>query len=237
MFMTKKSLYRISLITILILVLLSFFATTIFRPFLSKFLVSVFKNHARGQYVCTLDNDGVHVGQLYKINKNEKKLLKTYRSNSCIFSRPTVNAGFFVFAIGGGGGATPFESGSMGQIISSRIKITKPVLVIKIGKGGNGTYINENNQYFDAKDGEATTISELKIRANGGSRSTRMTPLGNGLSPQRADNFIPQKYLDLYKISADATYGLGGEYIEKRNNSRMKFNSNAGNAGVVIIQW
>ena len=180
----------------LVLILLCLLAITIFRPVLSNYAISTLGKYTKGQYVCALDNEGMHVGQLYKINKGQKELLKTYYSNSCIFSKPKNITRFFILAIGGGGGATPYESGRPGQVVSKRVKVSDSILVIKIGKGGSGTYITSDNQFIDAKNGEPTTISGIKIVADGGFASTRMTQLGVGVSTDRNGDYISEKYID-----------------------------------------
>jgi len=222
--MLRKFDFRLFLIIVLILVLLCFLLATIFRPFLSNYAISALSKYTKGQYVCTLDSEGMHVGKLYKINKNQKELLRTYHSNSCIFSKPKNSTGFFVLAIGGGGGATPFESGRSGQVVSKHLNISDSILVIKVGKGGSGTYITDDNRFIDAKNGEATTVSGIKITADGGFASTRMTQLGVGVSPDRNGDYISKKYLDLYKLSADERYGAGGEYsiFEKQAQRQSK---------------
>ena len=76
--MSRKFNFRLFLITLLILILLCLLAITIFRPVLSNYAISTLSKYTKGQYVCTLDDEGMHVGQLYKINKGQKELLKTY---------------------------------------------------------------------------------------------------------------------------------------------------------------
>lgn len=173
------------------------------------------------------------MGKLYKLNNGEKKLVHKSVSNSCIFSRPKVNAGFFVFAIGGGGGATPFESGNSGQIVSKHFWIKKPVIVIKIGKGGRGTFMDESDKFVDAKDGESTTIEDLTVTAQGGSKSTRMTPLGGEV--HTLTYHIPEKYHLLYGISKSEKFGSGGKFDLKTKDTSAKAQS--GHSGAVIIQW
>ena len=114
------------------------------------------------------------------------------------------------------------------------MKISKPVLILKIGKGGSGTFITDDNQFVDAQKGEDTIISELKIVAEGGFASNRMTQLGVGVSPDRNGDYIPEKYFDLYKISPDDMYGAGGEYSPFAKTDKK---ANNGHAGLVIIQW
>ncbi len=218
---------------LLIIFVLSQLVLVVFKPYISAKLINFAKKYTRGRFVCTLNTQGEHVARLYKINGKEEKLVHSATGNSCIFSRPKVNAGFFIFASGGGGGATPYESGKNGEIISKHKQITNPVIVIKIGKGGTGTYIDENNNFIDAKDGETTTIESLKIIAHGGSKSTRMTPMG---SKQVQDEYhIPEKYYYLYDISKSSKYGLGGQYNQKTSNISAKAQN--GHSGAVIIQW
>lgn len=205
----------------------------VLKPYLTAKYIFIAKKYAKGQYTCTLDNKGRHVGRLYKITNGKKKLLKTYVSNSCIFARPKVNAGFFVFAIGGGGGATPYESGHSGQIISKFKHISQPFVVIKIGKGGHGTFVGEDGTFIDAQDGYPTIIDDLNMVAMGGSKSTRMTPLGH--EPVIVDYHIPEKYHFLYDISKSAKYGAGGQYNLHTKASSAKAES--GHSGAVVIQW
>lgn len=228
--MTKK---KIVLASVFALIILSQLIFVVFKPYFSAKAIYLAQKYARGRFVCTLNAQGEHVGKLYKINNGKAELIHSATSNSCIFSRPKVNAGFFIFATGGGGGATPYESGQNGQIISKRRHITKPVIIIKIGKGGQGTHLGENDEFIDAKDGEATTISEIKIRANGGLKSTRMTPLGTKHHTQ--EYHIPEKYHYLYDIPKSAKYGKGGQYNEKTAKTSAK--AQDGHAGAVIIQW
>lgn len=208
------------------------FAVVLKPYFYSKFLEAA-KKCTRGRYICTLDSKGRHLGKLYKINNGKQELVRTSVSNSCIFSRPKINAGFFVFAIGGGGGATPYESGKAGQIISKHKSINAPVIIIKIGQGGKGTYLGEKDIFVDAKDGEATTIDDLKITAAGGSRSTRMTP--SGAAHVAGGYHIPEKYRYLYDISSSAKYGLGGQSDKDAKSRSAK--APDGHSGAVIIQW
>lgn len=218
---------------IFIFILVTQLFLVVFKPVFSNYVLKLAKQYSRGRYVCTLDNQGQHTSRLYKLNNGEKTLIKTSVSNSCIFSRPKVNAGFFVFAIGGGGGATPYESGNAGQIISKHVNINKPVIVIKIGKGGRGTYVGDGDEFIDSKDGSATTINDLKLTAHGGSKSTRMTPLGS--PAQVTTNHIPEKYHHLYGISNSAQFGAGGEFDIKTKDTSAKAKS--GHSGAVIIQW
>lgn len=228
------SLFRKSLIAVFSLIILSLLFSVVFKPVFSNIYISLAKKYARGQFICTLDNNGQHLGRLYKFNgtTDKKELVHTSISNSCIFSRPKINAGFFVFAIGGGGGATPYEGGKSGQIISKHIRINKPVIVIKIGKGGKGTYL-EGSKFIDAKDGSDTTISHINITAQGGSKSTRMTPLGAPL--KQIEYHIPDKYHQLYDISKSAKYGEGGQFEKHIKDTSAKAQS--GHSGAVIIQW
>ena len=136
---------KIVLISVLALVITSQLVIVVFKPYISAKLIDLAKKYTRGRFVCTLNANGEHVAKLYKISGKKEKLIRSVTGNSCIFSRPKVNAGFFIFASGGGGGATPYESGKNGEIISKHKQITNPVIVIKIGKGGTGTYIDENN--------------------------------------------------------------------------------------------
>lgn len=205
----------------------------VLKPYISSKAVSFAKKYARGYFICTLDNNGRHTGRLYKINGNKKELVHKSVSNSCIFSRPKINAGFFVFAIGGGGGATPYESGNSGDIISKHRRINKPVIVIKVGRGGKGTYFGDNDVFVDAKDGEDTTIKELKITAAGGSKSTRMTPLGR--PAQNIEYHIPDKYHYLYDIPKNTKFGAGGKFDEYTKDTSAKAQS--GHSGAVIILW
>ncbi len=224
---------KIVLISVLALVITSQLVIVVFKPYISAKLIDLAKKYTRGRFVCTLNANGEHVAKLYKISEKKEKLIRSVTGNSCIFSRPKVNAGFFIFATGGGGGATPYESGKNGEIISKHKQITNPVIVIKIGKGGTGTYIDENNNFIDAKDGEATTIDALKITARGGYKSTRMTPLGS--EPKQDEYHIPEKYYYLYDISKSAKYGLGGQYDKRTSQTSAKAQN--GHAGAVIIQW
>lgn len=226
------SVFKKSLLFIFALLILFALFSVVFKPVISNVYISAAHKYARGQYVCALDNQGRHVGKLYKFNNGKKDLIHTSVSNSCIFSRPKINAGFFVFAIGGGGGATPYESGNAGQIISKHIRINKPVIIIKIGRGGKGTHVDTEDKFVDAKDGEDTTIEGLKIIAHGGSKSTRMTPLGH--LPKAVEYHIPDKYHQLYDISRSAKYGAGGQYDKHTNNSAK---AQSGHSGAVIIQW
>lgn len=226
------SLFRKSLIAVCVLIIVILLVTVVFRPVFLNIYITVAKKYTRGRFVCTLDNKGNHIGKLYKFSGNKTELIHKSVSNSCIFSRPKINAGFFVFAIGGGGGATPYEGGHSGQIISKHIRIDKPVIVIKIGKGGKGTYVR-NSEFIDAKDGGDTTISEINITAAGGSKSTRMTPLGT--NPQKTENHIPEKYHYLYDIPKSAKYGKAGEFDKNIKNTSAKAQS--GHSGAVIIQW
>ena len=229
----KKCWHKIFLVSILIFVLLSQLIVVVFKPYISAKAISFAKKYTRGRFVCTLNPQGEHIAKLYKISGKEQKLVHSATGSSCIFSRPKVNAGFFVFASGGGGGATPYESGKNGEFISKYKQINNPVLVIKIGKGGDGTHIDENNNFIDAKDGESTVIEDLKIYAHGGAKSTRMTPMG---TQQKQDEYyIPEKYYYLYDISKSAKYGLGGQYNKRTAQTSAK--AQDGRAGVVIIQW
>ena len=214
------------------IIAIALFAVVLKPLFVSKYIAFA-KKHARGQYICTLDNQGNHVSKLYKISNGKKTLVKTTQSNSCIFSRPKVNAGFFVFMIGGGGGATPYESGNSGGIISKYKLIQSPIIIIKIGKGGHGTFMDKDAKFIDAKDGEATTIKDLKLYAKGGSKSTRMTPLGK--EPKIVNYHIPNKYHYLYDIPKSAKYGAGGTYNKYTKDSSAQAAS--GHSGAVIIQW
>lgn len=226
------SLFRKSLIAVFSLIIISALFSVVFKPVFSNIYISFAKKYTRGRFVCTLDNKGQHVGKLYKFVNGKPDLIHTSVSNSCIFSRPKINAGFFVLAIGGGGGATPYEGGNHGQIISKHLGINKPVIVINIGHGGKGTYV-DGNTFIDAKDGSSTTISEINITAHGGSKSTRMTPLG--APPKEEQYHIPDKYHHLYDIPKSAKYGLGGQYNKHTKNISAKAQS--GHSGAVIIQW
>lgn len=230
--MFKFSLRKTLCIIFIILLCVALFRVVLKPVFLNHYISHVSK-YARGRFVCSLDNKGQHIGQLYRINNGKKELLRTSVSNSCIFSRPKINAGFFVLAIGGGGGATPYAPGVSGQIISKHKPINEPVIVIKIGKGGHGTYVDEENKFVDAKDGAPTVIDALKIKAMGGSKSTRMTPLGN--SPEIIEHHIPKKYLYLYGLSKSVKYGQGGQFDKRNKNSSAKAPS--GHSGLVVIQW
>lgn len=233
MIANKPVLIKTVSVFVLTLILISQLIIVVFKPYISAKAINFAKKYTRGRFVCTINKNGEHVGRLYKISGKEEKLIHTATGNSCIFSRPKVNAGFFVFASGGGGGATPFESGQNGQIISKHRQITTPVLVIKVGKGGEGTHIDENGNFIDAKNGEPTIIKDLKIIASGGSKSTRMTPLG---TKQKTDEYhIPEKYYYLYNISKSAKYGLGGQYDDKT--AKTSAIAQNGHSGAVIIQW
>lgn len=216
----------------IVIIAISLFLVVL-KPVITSKYISVAKKYARGQYTCTLDNQGNHVAKLYKINSGKKTLVKTAVSNSCIFSRPKVNAGFFVFAIGGGGGATPYESGNAGKIVSKHRAINKPVIVIKIGKGGHGTYVGENGTFIDSQDGYPTVIEDLKIIALGGAKSPRMTPLGS--APRIVEYHIPDKYHYLYDIPKSAKYGAGGQFDKLTKDTSAR--SNSGHSGAVVIQW
>jgi len=211
---------------------IAFFAIVL-KPVVVAKYIDYTKQHARGQYICTLNYKGQHVGKLYKIYNNEKILEKTEVSDSCVFTKPSDNLGFFIFAIGGGGGATPYESGNAGQIISKYKFISVPELKIKIGKGGNGTILKNNSQFVDAHDGEQTNIDALNIVAHGGACSNRMTPLG--IEPKTENYHISEKYHYLYDIPKSAKYGAGGQYIKYKKELRP--NAENGYAGVVIILW
>lgn len=228
------NLLRTFLITLLVLIISCLIGIIFFRPNISDLLTQVSNKQPKGQYTCNLDAQGQHIGKLYHFNNNEKKLIRTSTSNSCIFSRPNINTKFSILAIGGGGGATPFESGLSGQVISKHQNITEPVLVIKVGKGGQGTFMN-NEQFFDAQDGENTIIKELKIIAHGGSKSTRMTPLGTGHPPKKTHPNLSEKHYKLYNISKTENYGIGGEY--NKNANTLKSPADNGNNGIVVIQW
>lgn len=225
-------LHKITGIIFILILAISLFLVVL-KPFITSKVLSFAKKHARGQYTCTLDNKGSHVARLYKISNNEKKLIKTSVSNSCIFSRPKVNAGFFVFAIGGGGGATPYESGNPGKIISKYKTINKPVIVIKVGKGGHGTFLGKNDEFIDAQDGYPTFIEDLKLFAAGGSKSTRMTP--RGTNPEIDDYHIPDKYHYLYDIPKSAKYGAAGQF--NKHTKDISARAKSGHSGAVIIQW
>lgn len=212
-------------------------AITLFAVVLKPVLVAKYIDHAKkqatGQYICTLNSDGKHVGKLYKIKNNEKILEKTTVDESCIFSRPSDNRGFFVFATGGGGGATPYESGNAGEIISKHKFIKTDVLTITVGQGGNGTILINNSHFVDAQDGKPTNIKELNIEANGGDRSSRMTPLG--IEPKTENYHISEKYHYLYDIPKSAKYGAGGQYTKYKKELRPTAEN--GYSGVVIILW
>lgn len=226
------SLFKKILISIFSAIIIWQLFFVVFRPVLLNIYISTAKKYTRGQFVCTLNNKGQHVGKLYKFNKGKRELIHTSISNSCIFSRPKINTGFFVFAIGGGGGATPYESGKAGEIISKHIRITNPVITIKIGKGGKGTHM-QGTAMVDAKDGCNTSIPDLKITAIGGSKSTRMTPLGE--DPKQTEYHIPEKYHQLYDIPKSAKYGAAGTF--SKNTKTYNTNKNNGHSGAVIIQW
>ena len=226
------SLFKKSLIMIFSLIIIWQLFFVVFRPVLVNLYITAATKYARGQFVCTLDKNGRHVGKLYKFNKDKKELIHTSTSSSCIFSRPKINTGFFVFAIGGGGGATPYESGKSGQIVSKHIRITNPVIAIKIGKGGKGTHM-EGTAFVDAKDGADTIIPDLKIIAHGGSKSTRMTPLGE--AEKQPEYHIPDRYHQLYDISKSAKYGVGGKSDGSRENVSEDLHN--GHSGAVVIQW
>lgn len=228
------NLLRKFLITLLILIISCLIGIIFLRPILSSSFTPIAKKQIKGQYICTLDEQGQHIGSLYKYENQKKQLIRTSISNSCIFSRPENITKFSILAVGGGGGATPFESGLSGHVISKHQKINEPVLVIKVGRGGQGTFMN-NEQFFDAQDGENTTIKELKITANGGSKSTRMTPLGASQKPKEPYSNISEKHYKIYNISKAKKYGIGGEY--SKNASTLKSAANKGNDGIVVIQW
>ena len=226
------SLFKKSLLCIFVFALAFALFSVVFKPVLVNMYISFAKKYTRGQFVCKLDKNGRHVGKLYKVVNGKMKLIHTSESNSCIFSRPKINAGFFVLAIGGGGGATPYEGGSAGQVVSKHIRIDKPVVVIKIGRGGNGTFV-DGTKFIDAKDGTDTTISETGITAHGGAKSNRMTPLGH--TPKTVEYHIPEKYLYLYDIPKSAKYGAGGQF--EKNIKKQWTNADNGHSGIVIIQW
>ena len=113
----KQGKIKTALILILSLILICQLVIVVFKPYISAEAINLAKKYTRGRFVCTLNTKGEHVGRLYKINGKEEKLIHMATGESCIFSRPKVNAGFFVFASGGGGGATPYESGKNGEII------------------------------------------------------------------------------------------------------------------------
>lgn len=228
------NLLRAFLITLLVLIISCLICVIFFKSALSDLFTSASKKQMNWQYTCTLDEQGQHIGKLYKYDNKEKKLIRTSTSNSCIFSRPENHTKFLILAVGGGGGATPFESGSSGQIISKNHNTTESVWVIKVGKGGQGTFMN-NEQFFDAQDGEKTTIKELKLTAHGGSKSTRMTPLGTNHPPKEARSNISEKHYKLHNISHSEKYGIGGEY--SKNANTLKSNADKGNDGIVVIQW
>lgn len=207
---------------------------TVFMPYFYSKKIAIAKKYARGRFVCTLDENGQHIASLYKLNGNNKpKLISKKENNSCVFTTPKLNVGFFVFAIGGGGGATPYEDGKPGEVISKHKNITNPVIIIKVGQGGNGTFLNKEGILNDAQNGEATTIKALNITAKGGSKSTRMTPLGN--SVKNTDYYIPELYHYLYDIPKNTKYGAGGKQDKLKNNSSVQAQN--GDAGAVIIQW
>ncbi len=230
--MSKRKIQTALIIIFSLALMISLFKIVLKPVFLNHYIAHASK-YTRGRFVCSLDNQGRHVGKLYKINNGEKMLVRTTISNSCIFSRPKINAGFFVIAIGGGGGATPYGSGKPGQIISKHKPISEPVIVINIGKGGKGTYVDEDNKFIDAKDGSCTTVDALKIKASGGSKSTRMTPVGGTVEIMQYH--IPEKYHYLYDIPKSAKYGQGGLFDE--NNKNISARASNGHSGVVIIQW
>ncbi len=230
--MSKKNLNVVLGIFFLLLLGAALFKVVLKPVFVNHYINNAYL-YARGRFVCTLDEQGRHVSRLYSLNKGEKILLRKSVSNSCIFSRPNLNTGFFVFAIGGGGGATPYESGNSGQVISKHININKSLVVIKVGKGGKGTFVDGENKFVDAKDGTATTIEELKIIAKGGSKSTRMTPLG--AVPKEEAYHISEKYHLLYGISKSEKFGSGGRFDKKTKDTSAKAQS--GHSGAVIIQW
>lgn len=230
--MSKRNLKIVfSLVFSLVLAVALF--KVVLKPIFANYYINNASLYAKGRFTCTLDSYGRHVSRLYKLDKGEKTLLKKSVSNSCIFSKPKVTTGFFVFAIGGGGGATPYESGNAGQIVSKHLNIKKPIVVIKIGKGGKGTHVNDNNEFIDAKDGETTTIDELGIKASGGSKSTRMTPLG--AAPKSVNYHISEKYHLLYGIPKSEKFGSGGLFDKQTKDTSAKAQS--GHSGAVIIQW
>lgn len=214
------------------LIAIALFAVVLKPVLIAKF-IDYSKKHARGQYICTLNAKGEHIGKLYKIKNNEKILENSTISDSCIFTRPTDNLGFFIFAIGGGGGATPYESGNAGEIISKYKIFNDPKIQISIGKGGNGTILKNNSQFVDAQNGEPTIIKNLDITANGGSCSNRMTPLG--IESKSETYHIPEKYHYLYDITKSAKYGAGGQYVKYKKELRP--NAENGHNGVVVIVW
>ncbi len=218
---------------IFIIILLIALFLVVIKPVIMVKYITLAKKYAKGQYTCTLDKDGKHVGNLYRIKNGEKHLVKTTVSNSCIFSKPKINAGFFVFAIGGGGGATPYESGKPGQVVSKYKYINSPVITIKIGKGGHGTYVAQDGTFIDAQDGYSTVIKDINIIALGGSKSTRMTPTGH--KPVLADYHIPDRYHYLYDIPKSTKKGAGGQVNIHSSDSSAK--SQSGHSGMVVIQW
>lgn len=215
-----------------LLITIALFAIVL-KPVLVAKYIDYSKRHARGQYICTLNSKGEHIGELYKIKSNKKILENTTTSDSCVFKRPTDNLGFFIFAVGGGGGATPYESGNAGQIISKYKIFNNPQIQILIGKGGNGTILKNNRQFVDAQNGTKTVIKTLNIIANGGSCSNRMTPLG--IEPKTENYHISEKYHYLYDIPKSAKYGAGGQYTKYKKELRP--NAENGYSGAVIILW
>lgn len=222
---------NMSVICIAVLLLLLF--VVVLRPVITSKYIDFAKKHSRGRFTCTTDRNGIHVAKLYKISGGKEKLVKTSYGNSCIFSRPKVNVGFFIFAIGGGGGATPYESGSSGKIVSKYKNINKPVIVIKVGQGGHGTFVGKNDEFIDAQNGYPTLIDDLKIIAEGGLRSSRMTPTG-GVKKQLIYH-IPEKYHYLYNIPKSVKYGAGGQFNNHTKNISAKAQN--GHSGAVIILW
>lgn len=214
---------------ICILIIISYFVAL--KPVILNYYITNAAKFTRGQFVCSIDEKGNHISKLYKINNQKKELKKIHSGDKCTFSRPSVNTGFFVLVIGGGGGATPFESGNHGEIISKYLRITNPEITISIGQGGKGTYIKQNVLY-DAQNGQNTKIEQLGIIAKGGTKSTRMTPLG--IKENAQEYHISEKYHQLYNIPKSARYGAGGSAPVTSQYDLKILN---GNSGVVIIQW
>jgi len=205
----------------------------VIKPYAVAKYIDYVKKNQNGYYICTLNKNGEHIGKSYLVKNNKKELIKTTISNSCIFSKPKTNNGFFIFAIGGGGGATPYESGNSGQVVSKFRFLNSPFIIIKIGKGGNGTILKNNSEFIDAKDGEATTINDLNIVANGGLKSSRMTPLG--IEVKEDSSYISEKYRYLYDIAKSAKFGKGGQYVKYKKELRPTAEN--GHNGAVIIVW
>ena len=221
-------------IALSIIVLFTLLFNVVLRPTLVSLSINKATKYTSNQYICSIDENGQHIAKLYKLKNGKKFLQKTHTSNSCIFSRPKSNIGYFILIVGGGGGATPYENGKNGEVLSKHFWHLKPITILKVGQGGNGTYINKNGNFIDSKDGEKSIVEDLKLIALGGEKSNRMTPTNNKTN-KIVTTSIPEKYQQLYHLKKTTKYGLGGKHKSKTQNISAK--SQNGNAGVIIIQW